>query len=208
MTNSNLVAVFNGIIAHQTVQLCNARELHTFLESKREYATWIKDRISDYGFIQDEDYIVTTERTAGRPRKEYYITLDMGKELGMVERNEKGRQIRRYFIECEKQARQQQLTLPQKQFSYELTEKELKTLAWTWAGLLRSNDLLRHIYPALNHLNANIAGSVGGQIKEFKRIIHESHIVIDCLTADLKIEPWGDEHWNRILPIIRRYAKY
>ncbi|EAM0325957.1 phage antirepressor Ant, partial [Campylobacter coli] len=40
--------------------------------------------------------------TKGRPRKEYYITLDMAKELCMVENNEKGRQARRYFIECEK----------------------------------------------------------------------------------------------------------
>ncbi|URL05945.1 antA/AntB antirepressor family protein [Avibacterium sp. 21-595] len=102
MTNSNLVAVFNGQIANQSVQLCNARDLHQFLTVKTQFGNWIKDRISDYGFIQDEDYIVTTERTAGRPRKEYYITLDMGKELGMVERNEKGRQIRRYFIECER----------------------------------------------------------------------------------------------------------
>ncbi|SUU98722.1 antA/AntB antirepressor family protein [Avibacterium paragallinarum] len=108
MTNSNLIPVFNGLIANQTVQLCNARELHQFVESKREYATWIKDRITDYGFVQDEDYIIVTERTNGRPRKEYHITLDMGKELAMVERNEKGRQVRKYFIECERRALQPQ----------------------------------------------------------------------------------------------------
>ncbi|SUU97349.1 antA/AntB antirepressor family protein [Avibacterium paragallinarum] len=108
MTNSNLIPVFNGLIANQPVQLCNARELHTFVESKRQYGDWIKDRISDYGFVQDEDYIIVTQRTNGRPRKEYHITLDMGKELAMVERNEKGRQVRKYFIECERRALQPQ----------------------------------------------------------------------------------------------------
>ncbi|HHW7450527.1 antA/AntB antirepressor family protein [Pasteurella multocida] len=114
MTNSNLIPVFNGTIQNTQIQLCNARELHAFVESKREYATWIKDRITDYGFIENEDYIIVTERTNGRPRKEYHITLDMGKELGMVERNEKGRQIRKHFIEIEKRAKQpQQLALPE-----------------------------------------------------------------------------------------------
>ncbi|MDO9960595.1 antA/AntB antirepressor family protein [Glaesserella parasuis] len=107
MTNSNLITVFNGQIANQAIQLCNARELHTFLEVKSQFGHWISDRISDYGFIQDEDYIIVTERTNGRPRKEYHITLDMGKELAMVERNEKGRQIRKYFIECERKANSQ-----------------------------------------------------------------------------------------------------
>ncbi|MDO9883299.1 antA/AntB antirepressor family protein, partial [Glaesserella parasuis] len=107
MTNSNLIPVFNGSIQNTQIQLCNARELHQFLESKRQYANWISERITDYGFIQDEDYIIVHERTNGRPRKEYHITLDMGKELAMVERNEKGRQIRKYFIECERKANSQ-----------------------------------------------------------------------------------------------------
>ncbi|WP_256867611.1 antA/AntB antirepressor family protein, partial [Haemophilus quentini] len=102
MTNSNLIPVFNGLIQNHPVQLCNARELHAFLEIQTRYNDWIKNRINEYGFIQDEDYFIITERTNGRPRKEYHITLDMGKELGMVERNERGRQIRQYFIRCER----------------------------------------------------------------------------------------------------------
>ncbi|EKO5154772.1 antA/AntB antirepressor family protein, partial [Campylobacter coli] len=63
---------------------------------------WIKNRISHYNFIENQDYIIEIVYTKGRPRKEYYVTLDMAKELCMVENNEKGRQARRYFIECEK----------------------------------------------------------------------------------------------------------
>ncbi|AGO16055.1 hypothetical protein K756_04210 [Glaesserella parasuis ZJ0906] len=112
MTNSNLITVFNGQIANQAIQLANARELHTFLEVNMRFAEWICNRITDYGFIQDEDYIIVHERTNGRPRKEYHITLDMGKELAMVERNEKGRQIRKYFIECERRANLQNQPQP------------------------------------------------------------------------------------------------
>lgn len=106
MTSNQLVAVFNGSIRNASVQLCNARELHQFLDVKSDFRNWISNRITDYGFVENEDYIIVTERTAGRPRKEYHITLDMGKELGMVERNEKGRQIRKYFIAVEKQQKQ------------------------------------------------------------------------------------------------------
>ncbi|EOH0026425.1 antA/AntB antirepressor family protein, partial [Campylobacter coli] len=71
-------------------------------EIDTKFADWIKNRISHYNFIENQDYIIEIVYTKGRPRKEYYVTLDMAKELCMVENNEKGRQARRYFIECEK----------------------------------------------------------------------------------------------------------
>lgn len=109
MTNANLVSVFNGQLNKQTVLLCNARDLHQFLQSDQEFANWIKNRISDYGFIENEDYITQQVKTGGRGRSktEYHITLDMGKELAMVERNEKGRMVRKYFIACERKAQGQ-----------------------------------------------------------------------------------------------------
>ncbi|WP_283785685.1 antA/AntB antirepressor family protein, partial [Campylobacter jejuni] len=72
------------------------------LNSLQDYSNWIKNRINQYDFIENQDYIIELVYTKGRPRKEYYVTLDMAKELCMVENNEKGRQARRYFIECEK----------------------------------------------------------------------------------------------------------
>ncbi|EAI3897261.1 phage antirepressor Ant [Campylobacter lari] len=79
-----------------------ARDLHSFIDTKRQFANWINERIENYDFIENQDYIIELVYTKGRPRKEYYVTLDMAKELCMVENNEKGRQARRYFIECEK----------------------------------------------------------------------------------------------------------
>ncbi|EAJ2520142.1 phage antirepressor Ant [Campylobacter coli] len=80
----------------------NVKFLFYFLEIDTKFADWIKNRISHYNFIENQDYIIEIVYTKGRPRKEYYVTLDMAKELCMVENNEKGRQARRYFIECEK----------------------------------------------------------------------------------------------------------
>ena len=86
----------------------NARELHAFLEVQTRFNGWIKSRIEDFGFVENQDFTAFTENPVkpetGRPRIEYALSLDMAKELSMLERNSKGRQARQYFIECERQA--------------------------------------------------------------------------------------------------------
>ncbi|ECX9838295.1 antA/AntB antirepressor family protein [Campylobacter coli] len=96
------IQIYNDKTIGAEINSANAREIFQFLNSEQEYSNWIKNRISHYNFIENQDYIIELVYTKGRPRKEYYITLDMAKELCMVENNEKGRQARRYFIECEK----------------------------------------------------------------------------------------------------------
>ncbi|MFS1583572.1 MAG: antA/AntB antirepressor family protein [Candidatus Arsenophonus phytopathogenicus] len=99
------------------IQTVNARDLHAFLEIGKDFTTWIKDRIKQYGFAENIDFIVFTNSGenpfGGRPAKEYHISLDMAKELSMVERNEKGKQARQYFIECERQAKTATHVIPQ-----------------------------------------------------------------------------------------------
>lgn len=83
----------------------SARELHRFLGSRKDFSSWVKDRITKYGLIENQDYIVFTEigenPKGGRPLTEYALTLDCAKELSMVEANDKGQQARQYFIACE-----------------------------------------------------------------------------------------------------------
>lgn len=82
----------------------SARDLHTFLESKQDFSDWIKNRVEKFEFIEGKDFsIILGESTGGRPSKEYFCTIQMAKELSMVENNEKGKIARKYFIECEKQ---------------------------------------------------------------------------------------------------------
>lgn len=106
-----LIQLESRHIGESSVQTVNARDLHAFLEVGKDFSTWIKDRITQYGFVEHHDYALHLlpnfgEKGQGRSSKEYAISLDMAKELAMVERNEKGKQARQYFIECERRARQ------------------------------------------------------------------------------------------------------
>ncbi|MGV6473557.1 antA/AntB antirepressor family protein [Azotobacter vinelandii] len=102
-----LIPVFNGELDGRNQQLCDAQELHAFLEVQTRFNDWIGRRIEQYGFIEGEDfYSVLSKSAGGRPSQDYHLTLDMAKELAMVENNEKGRQIRRYFIAMEREARE------------------------------------------------------------------------------------------------------
>lgn len=85
----------------------SARDLHTFLESKQDFSTWIKNRIERYDLVENVDYVTApqiygTANGGHSTRLEYALTIDAAKELSMVEGNEKGKQARRYFIACEK----------------------------------------------------------------------------------------------------------
>lgn len=103
-----LIPVNQSQIGDDLVQTVNARELHEFLGVGKVFAAWIQDRIQQYEFVDGVDYVVTVSKTGIRKnvtQKDYFITLDMAKELSMVERNAKGKQARQYFIQCERVAK-------------------------------------------------------------------------------------------------------
>ena len=109
---NDLIAISMARIGGETIQTVNARDLHTFLEIGKRFTTWIQERIEQGGFTDEVDYVTNgflpnlgenesfAER--GRPSKDYFLSIDMAKHLAMMERNEKGKQARQYFIECEK----------------------------------------------------------------------------------------------------------
>lgn len=112
MTNFS-IKTFNGSIQNQSVQLVNARDLHKLLGNGKQFSDWIQHRISKYGFSENLDFtvlhqLVNVDRGFFGIRqetlKEYHITLDMAKELCMLERSEIGRQARRHFIKMEQHA--------------------------------------------------------------------------------------------------------
>lgn len=96
-------------------RLINARELFYALrgkETKTKFADWIKEKLLKYKFIENIDYIrfrkITKADEKGfgnRTENQYYLTIDTSKELCMIENNDTGRKIRRYFIETEKRYR-------------------------------------------------------------------------------------------------------
>ena len=112
--NTQLIPTLVGTLDDQTQPLVDAHELHNFLGVETRFDIWMNRRIEEYEFKQALDFIEVfkndhVERGFFGKReiqvKTYHLSLDMAKELCMVERNDKGRQARRYFIEMEKQAK-------------------------------------------------------------------------------------------------------
>lgn len=118
-----IVPVNSGLIGGREANIVSAKALHKVLGVGRDYSTWLSDRIKDYGFEQGVDYVVfdspilgnqsaennqldggwVTKRGGDRRSKDTGLSLGMAKEMAMVERNEQGRAVRRYFIQCEEE---------------------------------------------------------------------------------------------------------
>ncbi|EEJ2352911.1 antA/AntB antirepressor family protein [Salmonella enterica subsp. enterica] len=113
MTNNdfaNIVPVIPGQIGGRETGTVSARALHSALGIGRDFTSWIKGRIEQYGFIAGTDYVrvenlSSPKRGSAKTRQQiehdYILTLNMAKQLPMVERGEQGSAVRRYFIQCE-----------------------------------------------------------------------------------------------------------
>lgn len=99
---------------NEGVQAVMGRDLHAFLEVRDNYTDWMKRMIA-YGFSAGQDFSEFSDKPngAGRPRINHIVSLDMAKEISMIQRTDKGKQARQYFIECEKKARAQAPAIPQ-----------------------------------------------------------------------------------------------
>lgn len=114
-----IVPVNSGLIGGRQTNIVSARDLHKALGVGKDFSTWITDRITDYGFAIGSDYIVNkaispklgksptgaacSPIAVGRPGKDYLLSISTAKEIAMLERNEQGRAVRRYFIQCEEE---------------------------------------------------------------------------------------------------------
>lgn len=112
---AHLLLIQTADLDQEALPAINARDLHAFLEAGKDFSTWIKDRIAKFGFIEGQDYVcieslsspnLGSSKSRAQRTIEYLLTLDMAKELAMVENNHKGREARRYFIACEKALRE------------------------------------------------------------------------------------------------------
>ena len=107
------------ITEQKGVQLVDARELHRKLKVQTKFTNWFPRRVEEYKFDEGKDYFTENQllpkngqKVFHRPRTEYFLTIDMAKEIAMVERTEVGKMIRNYFIEMEKIAMQAIIKMP------------------------------------------------------------------------------------------------
>lgn len=106
----------------------SGRELHSFLEVKTAYKDWFP-RMTEYGFTEGEDFCSNlSESTGGRPSIDHSLTIDMAKELCMIQRTERGKQARQYFLQVEKDWNSPQKIMAR---ALALAEKELATIRTT-----------------------------------------------------------------------------
>lgn len=103
---------FPIIQQHQDLQQAvSARELQEFLEIKDRFSVWI-ERMIGYGFVENQDYIGCSfyDTLARQHLRDYFISIDMAKEISMIQRSDKGKQARQYFLECERKLKGQIVT--------------------------------------------------------------------------------------------------
>lgn len=91
-------------------QLTSGRELYVFLEVTERYSSWF-ERMLKYGFTENVDFVgcKVFNALAKQELQDHALTLDMAKEISMIQRSEKGKQARQYFIRVEKEHKQSQL---------------------------------------------------------------------------------------------------
>lgn len=113
---NELITTFTGNLNGESQSLVNARELHHLLGVGRDFSNWFKTRVEQYDFVEEQDYSPNlasgnnqglSRFIPGHNRKDYSLSLDMAKELCLVENTEQGKKARRYFIEVEKLARRE-----------------------------------------------------------------------------------------------------
>lgn len=103
------------------------RDLHEVLEIKTAYKDWFP-RMCEYGFIEGEDFCsILSESTGGRPSTDHQLTIDMAKEICMIQRTDIGRKVRKYFINVENEYKEIKLinlreSRPDKSHSLEVKE--------------------------------------------------------------------------------------
>lgn len=118
---NEIITISQTIINNTEVNSVNARDLHEVLESDTKFSDWIKRRLDETDAILNADYIIVSQKREtiteyGKKASiitEYILTTDIAKEIAMLERNEKGKQVRRYFIEVEKAYKKDKIAVSQ-----------------------------------------------------------------------------------------------
>lgn len=136
MIENELVPVYETDTGEKVVY---GTELHQSVNSKQKVTDWIKSRLADCDAIENQDFFINLRKsTIGRPSNEYIIKLDTAKEMAMLERNEKGKRVRRYFIQIEKKYQQQKPAS-----TIELIELELRAIKEVDGKIEAVNDDLQ-----------------------------------------------------------------
>ena len=117
-----------------------ASDLHNFLEVETPMNKWFP-RMCEYGFTEGQDFqTFLSESTGGRPAQDAQLTIDMAKELCMIQRSEKGRQARQYFIQLEKDWNSPEKVMAR---ALQIADRQIKALKVENSALTVENQILQ-----------------------------------------------------------------
>lgn len=134
---SNLIKID---INEKQEPVVNCRELYEALEVKTAYKDWFP-RMCEYGFSENQDFCsILSESTGGRPSTNHIISLDMAKEIAMLQRNEKGKEVRQYFIKVEKDFNSPEKIMAR---ALKIAENKISVLQLDNSKLTEQNQLMQ-----------------------------------------------------------------
>ncbi len=148
----------------------SARELHEFLEIKTKYKDWFP-RMCTYGFDENVDYRAMAQKRATAQGNEttyvdHEITLDMAKEIAMIQRSEKGKEVRQYFLELERRWNSPEAVMNR---ALEYSRKQVKALMEEKQGLIEENKELKHKALFADAVSASNESILIGQLAKLIR---------------------------------------
>ena len=168
----------------------DGRDLHDFLEIETPYTQWF-ERMLEYGFDENTDFVGLSQKSekprGGRPQINHALSLDMAKEISMIQRNEKGKQARQYFLEMEKRAKQNVSQMsPELQFMQSIVDK----LAYQERNTNRVENKVDGIAEIVGtstmdwrkettRLVNKIAQILGGGIEQYQQVRHDIYESVD-----------------------------
>ncbi|WP_416187344.1 antA/AntB antirepressor family protein [Escherichia coli] len=187
---ATIVPVIPGHIGGRETNIVSAKALHKALGVGKDFSTWITDRISEYDFTIGHDYSVhktispnlgkspngeaySKIKQSGRPGKDYLLSVGMAKELAMIERNDQGRAIRRYFIQCEEEL---QRSVPEIAARY---RRQLK------ARISAANNF-KPMCDALNMARAEL-----GKTTQQRHYSNESNMIARIVLGGMTAKQWA-----------------
>lgn len=167
----NLIQIQKATIGNEEINSANARDIHSFLEVKTPFHMWIKRAIEKYDFIENQDFALNKnvhgENKGQFVSTDYIVTIDMAKELSMLENNDKGKQARKYFIEAEKKSKQP-MTIDQ------LLAYNNKVIAFIQAENLQLTRKIQEDKPKVNFANAIIGTTSNIDFETFAKALYDT----------------------------------
>lgn len=183
----------NELIKINNENKVDGRSLHEFLQIGTAYKDWFP-RMVEYGFVEGIDFCSKmSESTGGRPAINHDMTIEMAKEISMIQRNERGKQARLYFIECEKRLKQASKSMNQLEImaeSIRILQEQDKRMAQIEQEQAEQKQELQDIRDVVTlrpdswrddtkYILDKIAAALGGDSEAYKDIRNQSYTELE-----------------------------